>query len=1406
MAGLLAGTTGPAVAEQPASRAGQPATVSATDSTTEIGAASEGEALVEARRTGEPVEVLSLRGESSDVFAQPDGSLEAREYLRPVRARVDGEWRAIDTALAPTGDGMVAPAVATVDLAFSGGGTDDPLVRMSRAGRSLELHWPGALPVPELDGTEAVYRDVLPDVDLRMGAAPEGFIQLLVVNTEDAAHSEALSELVLGLDAQGMDVEVTSDGGVAAIDEGAGNAVFEAPAPLMWDSSTGAAAQAMARTTEVDELDGPIEPAVGDSGRQGRVGVEVTDTALSLTPDPEILRGADTQYPVYIDPQWYSPRATSWTMVSRYWSSSPQWKFNGENNAGMGFCGWAYCQPQDLKRLFYQFPTSRYAGTEIVEAEFVVRNVWSASCTARDVEVWRTNGINSGTTWNTQTASGFWSEHLDTRSFAYGYEGCGARDAEFDIRDAVQDAADRAWSQLTLGVRAPASQESDEYTWKRFADSAYIRVLYNRPPPQIRTSQLKMEYGGPCQPSNSPAQVRTRGQVYATNVTDPDGDRVAVQFRAFWDTGDGQGNVVRWNSGLTSDKASGSSFAVDLPSNLPRDGRVGWEARTYDGEHYSPWSSSGSPQLCHFVYNTSVPAAPTVSSPEYPASNPADPNDPWRDGVGKYGNFTFDSTATDVTQYRYRFASGDQATAYQDVSTTGGAARTVRLLPDQPGDNVLYVRALDTAGNASEERTYIFRVRAGTPERMVWGLDEQAGATAAQGEGEPWPAPLTGDAGLGGEGMSGTGLHLGGTSGHARTVTPVLDTSKSFTVSLWARLPESGITTTGTAASQAANNTDAFRLSVDPGTGGWSFNLSNSDASSAPVARVRQNTAAPLGRWTHVAGVVRFPTSEIVLYVDGQRIGSASLNFTGWEARGATAIGARLAGSTASQFFNGDLDEVRFHDYGLSDSQVSALAEQLPISSDGRPALAVWSFEEAAGATSVEGHGQAVQAAAGSGVTFGAEGVIGRAASFDGTTNGVAATTQPVLDTYQSFAVAAWVNLPSDKPNQTMVVAAQTADVDWGFALVHAPNGRGWSMRRWTAGDGTGTLVQASESPCASTSPNCAAAGLGTWTHVVGVHDLDAGQLRIYVNGELAGSAPFTDRWNADGRFTIGAADHHTDGLIVPLEGQIDDLRVFDRVTSTEEVRQLFTQSPRITGRWQFETTTSGTTPDASASANPLALGGGAEIGPGWVDYNSLTLDGVDDYASTDTLPIDTSRSFSVTGWAQAAAAPSGGATVVSSPGTNNSAFSVRFQPDAELEGWGQYQIVLPDADTTGASVIRIGNSQFLDVRDWNHLALVYDGFRRQARLYVNGLLQEVACLDENSDSCGSVSWAENVVTFQANQSLQVGRARSGSTWHEYWPGAIDDLWAFQGALTGDQVAWLASRFSDIPTELPNPR
>lgn len=155
----------------------------------------EQKALAQAKESGERVELNGRRSERTTVYANPDGyTFTLEESAVPVRVAKDGGgWTAPDPTLVVRPDGSVVPKAAAVDMQFSAGGADDPLVTISNQGRHLALGWPGKLPTPKLDGASALYSEVLPGVDLKVMASTEGFQHILVVKTPQAAPNSSTS-------------------------------------------------------------------------------------------------------------------------------------------------------------------------------------------------------------------------------------------------------------------------------------------------------------------------------------------------------------------------------------------------------------------------------------------------------------------------------------------------------------------------------------------------------------------------------------------------------------------------------------------------------------------------------------------------------------------------------------------------------------------------------------------------------------------------------------------------------------------------------------------------------------------------------------------------------------------------------------------------------------------------------------------------------------------------------------------------------------------------------------------------------------------------------------------------------------------------------------------------------------
>lgn len=155
-----------------------------------------------------------------------------------------------------------------------------------------------------------------------------------------------------------------------------------------------------------------------------------------------------------------------------------------------------------------------------------------------------------------------------------------------------------------------------------------------------------------------------------------------------------------------------------------------------------------------------------------------------------------------------------------------------------------------------------------------------------------------------------------------------------------------------------------------------------------------------------------------------------------------------------------------------------------------------------------------------------------------------AATTPGFLDTSRDFSVSAWVWLGDTSGWRTAI--SQDATEVSGFYLQYSPVDNAWAFSMPSADSVNARRVRA-------VAP--AAPRIGEWEHLIGVHDAAAGQLRLYVEGRLAGVAPFARAWPAAGPFVAGR------GLFADAAdwfvGGIDQIRAWNRALSDTEARAL---------------------------------------------------------------------------------------------------------------------------------------------------------------------------------------------------------------------------------------------------------
>ncbi|WP_210578108.1 DNRLRE domain-containing protein [Streptomyces sp. GESEQ-4] len=283
---------------------------------------SESAAITTAARKGKKVEVTAARTASSTTWARPDGLMEKRLHSSPIRAKVGGEWKKIDPNLHRTKEGW-EPKATNTRMVFSAGSegrgeqradrsavrrvslvktatadTGTPLVTLyvGGGGYSIQLTWPGAVPTPIVDGNRILYPEIFPGGDLVLTADDDGFGQVVVVKTREAAADPHAQQLAYGLNSAELTFRLNPITGMVSAVNGYSEEVAVSPTPFMWDSSgtpavtdgtVGATAQPTApespdptgsASASPSDTPSPSEEAV-ESDEQGDTDVEILPSA-----------------------------------------------------------------------------------------------------------------------------------------------------------------------------------------------------------------------------------------------------------------------------------------------------------------------------------------------------------------------------------------------------------------------------------------------------------------------------------------------------------------------------------------------------------------------------------------------------------------------------------------------------------------------------------------------------------------------------------------------------------------------------------------------------------------------------------------------------------------------------------------------------------------------------------------------------------------------------------------------------------------------------------------------------------------------------------------------------------------------------------------------------------------------
>jgi hypothetical protein len=531
-----------------------------------------------ARDTGKAVQIKSLTSETTEVYALPNGKLQADISTGMQRFRRNGSWVPVDQNLKRADDGSVVAVAHPGDLWISGpqGAGEHDLAAIGVGDDRVAMRWPGALPAPIVEKNTATYVDVRPGVDLVVESTRQGFEQFLIVKNRAAVAQ--VTDITLAFAGPGAAAaKKDADGAITFTGRG-GDESFRIPAPLMWDAKKTVAG--------VPESRRPVRTALTSGGDRAE---------LTLTPDLAWLRHPSTAFPVTIDPT-LDPATTTFDTWVREKVTTDQ---NQEKDLQIGLYA---TTPPTLARSFLTWDTTVLSGKQITAATVSFWNFWSHTCTATSWEIWTTGTSTNSTRYTSQPA---WDQREATSTATHGSTDCADAWSTIDGKNFFQRAATANKTRAGMGVRA--TDETATAGFKQFrsregdapAEDPKASVTYNAWPTVTARTTVPATS---CVTGSGRPLVNTLTPQLKATVTDADGTAMTVTFEWWTLTG-----TTPAGSLSVASVASGATATATVPAGaFTEGGSYRWRVKASDGTAGSDVPTS----YCEMtVYETAPPVA-----------------------------------------------------------------------------------------------------------------------------------------------------------------------------------------------------------------------------------------------------------------------------------------------------------------------------------------------------------------------------------------------------------------------------------------------------------------------------------------------------------------------------------------------------------------------------------------------------------------------------------------------------------------------------------------------------------------------------------------------------------------------------------------------------------------------------
>jgi len=302
----------------------------------------------------------------------------------------------------------------------------------------------------------------------------------------------------------------------------------------------------------------------------------------------------------------------------------------------------------------------------------------------------------------------------------------------------------------------------------------------------------------------------------------------------------------------------------------------------------------------------------------------------------------------------------------------------------------------------------------------------------------------------------------------------------------------------------------------------------------------------------------------------------------------------------------------------------------------------------------------------------------------------------------------------------------------------------------------------------------------GNWHHVVATID-SSKNMKIYVDGIQDGSGTHTMTAGIT-TDTKRIGDESINGNIDEMDGQIDEVRIYNRALTAAEVSALYqataikharTDNRGLVGYWPMNEGRGAEAGDFSGQANHGTL---TNMDPStdWVngkrggalDFNeSGTNDEV--VIATGFPALASGDSATISGWIKNRRTSGIGSIFGFGAGGDNPILALNIANE-NIGGW-------IETDTSGQKTLTADGTKLI-IGEWSHVVAVFDRTNNQAIRYLNGV--QTGTIDDISAQTGQIS------TLGV---IGIGDFTSGN----YVNGTIDEVRVYNRALSAAEVSSL---------------